>query len=276
MKYRSDIDGLRGLAVIVVLLFHAGFSVSGGFIGVDIFFVISGFLITGILLNAAEKNKLSVIDFYKRRIIRLYPALCLTLILTLVAGFLIFDPNLFSELAKSSLFAVASISNIYFRLDGGYFGLSSDLKPLLHTWSLGVEQQFYIIWPFVILIGMHFGRRFLFVLLLIITLASLALSQHYVSMSSAGSYFYMPMRMFELSLGGLLSFSKSKNSNETASDIFCAFGIFLIIYSAMKFSDITPFPGINALIPCAGAMLCIYYGNARYLGKILNNRVMVF
>ncbi|CQJ56560.1 acyltransferase family protein [Yersinia intermedia] len=276
MKYRSDIDGLRGLAVIVVLLFHVGFSVSGGFIGVDIFFVISGFLITGILLNAAEKNNLSVIDFYKRRIIRLYPALCLTLILTLVAGFLIFDPNLFSELAKSSLFAVASISNIYFRLDGGYFGLSSDLKPLLHTWSLGVEQQFYIIWPFVILIGMHFGRRFLFVLLLIITLVSLALSQHYVSMSSAGSYFYMPMRMFELSLGGLLSFSKSKNSNETDSNILCAFGILLIIYSAMKFSDLTPFPGINALIPCAGAMLCIYYGNAQYLGKILNNRVMVF
>ncbi|WP_186370149.1 acyltransferase family protein [Yersinia bercovieri] len=276
MKYRTDIDGLRGLAVIMVLLFHTGFSVSGGFIGVDVFFVISGFLITGILLNSAEKKKLSVIDFYKRRIIRLYPALCLTLILTLTAGFLIFDPNLLSELAKSALFAVASISNIYFRLDGGYFGLSSDLKPLLHTWSLGVEQQFYIVWPFVILIGVHFGRKFLFASLIMITLASLALSQYYVSMSSASSYFYMPMRMFELSLGGLLVFSKPKNNNETASNALCALGILLIIYSAIQFSELTPFPGINALIPCAGAMLCLYYGNAKYSGKALNNRVMAF
>lgn len=276
MKYRSDIDGLRGLAVIVVLLFHAGFGVSGGFIGVDVFFVISGFLITGILLNAAEKKKLNVIEFYKRRIVRLYPALCLTLILTLTAGFLIFDPNLLYELAKSALFAVASISNIYFRLDGGYFGLSSDLKPLLHTWSLGVEQQFYIAWPFVILIGVHFGRKFLFASLVIITLASLALSQYYVSMSSAGSYFYMPMRMFELSLGGLLVFSKSKNNNKISSNVFFVLGILLVIYSAIKFSDITPFPGINALVPCVGAMLCIYYGNSNYSGKLLNNKVMVF
>ncbi|HEI6964520.1 TPA: acyltransferase [Yersinia enterocolitica] len=276
MKYRTDIDGLRGLAVIMVLLFHTGFSVSGGFIGVDVFFVISGFLITGILLNAAEKKKLNVIEFYKRRIIRLYPALCLTIILTLTAGFLIFDPEPLSELAKSALFAVTSISNIYFKSNGGYFGLSSDLKPLLHTWSLGVEQQFYLLWPFVILTGVHFGRKFLFISLLIITLASLALSQYYVSMSSPRGYFYMPMRMFELSLGGLLVFSKSKNNNVTASNILCAVGILLIIYSAVQFSELTPFPGINALIPCAGAMLCLYYGNSKYSGKVLNNRIMVF
>lgn len=276
MKYRTDIDGLRGLAVIAVLLFHVGFFVPGGFIGVDVFFVISGFLITGILLSSAENNQLNIFDFYKRRVVRLYPALCVTLLLTLLAGYLILEPNLLIDLAKSAVRAAVSTSNFYFSKNGGYFAANSDFKPLLHTWSLGVEQQFYIIWPFIIFYGMKKGRNTLFAALSLITIVSLILSQHAVTQGSDGAYFKTQFRVFELSLGGLLAFITSRKTSPLVDELLCVLGLGLIISSIFVFDKQTPFPGINALLPCAGAMLCIYAGSARYSGILLRNKIIVF
>lgn len=276
MKYRTDIDGLRGLAVIAVLLFHAGLPVSGGFVGVDVFFVISGFLITGILVHSAENKKLNVIDFYKRRIIRLYPALCATLILTMIAGFFIFDPSLLVEMSKSVPWAALSASNIYFFNDGGYFAASSDVKPLLHTWSLGVEQQFYLVWPFLIMIGTFFGRKTLSLILILVSIISVYLSQKYLSINSSASYFLTPMRVFELSIGGMLSLVNRECSSRISKEFLCASGIIIIVASSLLMNSESPFPGVAALIPCLGAALCIYAGSAKTSGYLLRNKVFVF
>ncbi|CNL16418.1 TPA: acyltransferase family protein [Yersinia enterocolitica] len=276
MDYRTDIDGLRGLAVLAVLLFHAGFGVSGGFIGVDVFFVISGFLITGILVNSIEKNRFNVIEFYKRRIVRLYPALCITLLLTLFVGFLIFDTQQLTYLAKSAVWAAASASNIYFSKGSGYFSLGTDLKPLLHTWSLGVEQQFYLIWPLVIFWGIRKGKNALIKALVVITIVSLCLSQYAVLQGKSGSYFYTQMRVFELALGGILVFIPKRKTSAVIDDILCVIGISLIITSAFLFNRTTLFPGVNALLPCLGALLCLYSGKAKYSGLLLRNKIIVF
>lgn len=276
MKYRTDIDGLRGLAVIAVLLFHAGLPVPGGFIGVDVFFVISGFLITGILVHSAENKKLSVIDFYKRRIIRLYPALCATLILTMLAGFLIFDPSMLIEMVRSATWAAFSASNIYFFNDGGYFAASSDVKPLLHTWSLGVEQQFYLVWPFVIMIGVFLGRKPLAIMLILISVVSVFLSQKYLSIDSSASYFLTPMRVFELSIGGVLALVKRDCNSNVCKEILCIIGIVIIVASSLMMNSESPFPGFMALIPCAGAALCIYSGSANLSGTLLRNKLLIF
>lgn len=158
--YQPDVDGLRTVAVMLVLLFHVGFSsISGGFVGVDIFFVISGYLITGILISGIEKGTYKYSTFIASRISRLYPTLLFILAMCLLLGFLIFTPNDYKELGISSLFSALSISNFHFMLGAGYFDTSSEVNPLLHTWSLSVEQQFYLIWPVVLFASTKLGRN---------------------------------------------------------------------------------------------------------------------
>jgi len=278
--YEPGVDGLRALAVIAVLFFHAGFQAfSGGYIGVDVFFVISGYLITGILLNSCIEGKFSFLRFMARRIARLYPALLLTLVLCLIAGFLLFSPDDYVALADSSVFALFSVSNFRFWLVSGYFDTSSETNPLLHTWSLGVEQQFYLIWPFVIYLVYRLNRVLLPWVLLVLGAASLALSQWYLSVDTSANYYLTPFRVFEFAIGGLMVFAVDYRKRHTPGvisyEIIMAVGIALLLYSIFVYDKTTTFPGLHALVPAIGAALCIYASPAKYLGTVFRNRAMV-
>ena len=159
MKYRKEIDGLRAVAVLPVILFHGGFSVfSGGYIGVDIFFVISGYLITSIILDEKTNNIFSIISFYERRARRILPALSIVLFFTTIAAFILMPANLLTSYSKS-LFSVATFSsNVFFFLTSGYFSTAADEKPLLHTWSLAVEEQYYIFFPIIVSALWYLGK----------------------------------------------------------------------------------------------------------------------
>src|SRR5215467_1644528 len=161
LKYRADIDGLRAIAVLAVLLFHYGApGVTGGFVGVDIFFVISGYLITRLLVGEIAGTGLSLVDFYSRRIRRILPALYLILLVSLVAGWWFLMPGDYADLGKSAAYAAAGLGNLYFYEHTGYFDRAAEFQPLLHLWSLGIEEQFYLVWPALLaLIMWATGRR---------------------------------------------------------------------------------------------------------------------
>ncbi|HUG58068.1 MAG TPA: acyltransferase family protein [Candidimonas sp.] len=276
--YRPELDGLRSVAVISVLLFHAGFApFSGGFIGVDVFFVISGYLITQIIYTDCERGKFRFLPFMARRIARLYPALIAALLLTMVAGFVLFDPAQYRTLATSTVSAFFSASNFWFWQVAGYFDTSSELNPLLHTWSLGVEQQFYLVWPLLIYGAWRWRHGHLPQILLLAGLLSLAASQWFTVVDPSANYYLMPFRMFEFAAGGLLPWLERRGRpSNTVQEGLLGVGLFLLLYSVLSFDKNTVFPGINALLPVVGAALCIYAGGARYLGMVLRNRVAVF
>lgn len=276
-QYRPDIDGLRAIAVLLVLIFHAGFDeISGGFVGVDVFFVISGYLITGILYRDISNHRFNFFEFMERRISRLYPALVTTLVISITLGFLIFSPQNYKTLAESSLSAFYSVSNIFFWKSAGYFDESSVTNPLLHTWSLAVEQQFYIFWPFVILVAYKTSSKNIPLFILLIGLISLLASQAMTSIEPSANYFLTPFRVFEFVAGGLLVWAERySNKIEKYHDLTLMLGLGAIIFSGLTFSSSTPFPGFNALIPAVGAMLCISSKNAKYTGMVLRNKAMV-
>ncbi|WP_089536776.1 acyltransferase family protein [Escherichia coli] len=275
--YQPDVDGLRTVAVLLVLLFHVGFSsISGGFVGVDIFFVISGYLITGILVSGMEKGTYKYTTFISSRISRLYPTLLTILIICLIFGFLIFTPNDYKELGISSLYSALSISNFHFMLGAGYFDTSSEVNPLLHTWSLSVEQQFYLIWPLIIFAAMKSGRKLAVSLIVIAGVMSLFASQMMTKINPTQNYFMMPYRIFEFAVGGILFFiPNDKARNKLISTILFLIGVALIFYSAFNFDKSTPFPGLNAMIPVIGSCLCILFSKHTPAGYLLRNKLFV-
>ncbi|MDT8923749.1 acyltransferase family protein [Pseudomonas taiwanensis] len=275
LAYRPDIDGLRAVAVILVLLFHFDLGVRGGFIGVDVFFVISGYLITEVIRNGIIAGKFTFHDFYVRRLLRLHPALLVTLAATLGAGFLIMDPASFSDLASSAKYATFSASNFYFWLNQNYFDASAQTKPLLHTWSLAAEWQFYLAWPFIVWTAMKISDRALPVLLLAMAAASLAASQWMLGKDSSAAYFMMPFRVFELAIGALLVFAPAKRLSGRTESMVAVSGIISIIASSFWLTDQTPFPGLAALLPCLGAAACIYSGQSK-AAALLRSKPMVF
>ncbi|MBU3630086.1 acyltransferase family protein [Polynucleobacter sp. AP-Melu-500A-A1] len=261
INYRQDIEALRGFAVLSVLLFHAGFDLfQGGFLGVDIFFVISGYLITKTLIDEQLKNNnINYISFFIRRARRIFPALIFTLFLSTLLAIIFFSTSLLSQYGNSLIFASLSASNIYFYTQSGYFDASSYVKPLLHTWSLGVEEQFYLLWP--IFMGMVLSFRsklkdLLPFLILAIGLLSLLGAQYMISKSQAASFFIMPFRVFEFALGGLL-YWVNLDKFKKLSNLLFIFALALLIYSIFFFNEKMLFPGFNALVPCMGAALFI-------------------
>ncbi len=277
-SYRPEVDGLRSFAVISVLLFHAGFApFAGGFVGVDVFFVISGYLITQIIHSDCERGTFRLLPFMARRVVRLYPALIATLLLVMVAGFVFFDPTQYRTLAASTVASFFSASNVVFWQVAGYFDTSSELNPLLHTWSLGVEQQFYLIWPLIIYGVWRWRPARLPWGILLAGVVSLAASQWFTVLDPSANYFLMPFRMFEFAAGGLLPWLERRimPANRVQEGLL-ATGLLLLVYSVLAFDSNTVFPGVNALVPVVGAALCIYAGRARYLGVLLRNRVAVF
>lgn len=273
-SYRPDIDGLRAIAVILVLLFHFDLGVPGGFIGVDVFFVISGYLITEVIKNAISSGRFSFGDFYIRRLLRLHPALIATVAMTMLAGFLIMDPASFSSLAASAKYSLLSASNFYFWLNQGYFDAAAQTQPLLHTWSLAAEWQFYLVWPFVVWGALKVSPRFLLCLLALMTAVSLAASETMLRYDSSAAYYMMPFRVFELSIGAMLVFVSGHRAGVKTESAIVVAGLAAIIGSAFALESSSPFPGILALVPCLGAAACIYSGRSR-AANILRTRPMV-
>ncbi len=278
-NYRPEIDGLRAFAVLAVVLYHFGFeTLSGGFVGVDIFFVISGYLITNLLVIELEENgSVNYREFYVRRIRRIIPALFFTLLIVSVAAILLFSPQRLMEYGASLLYSVLSVSNIHFFFGSGYFDSSAEVKPLLHTWSLGVEEQFYIIWPVMLAFFAATTIRYA-TAFIIVGVVSFVLVELFIKAAPSAVFYLMPFRMFEFAIGALLVCADtSKLKSRSLANTLFFIGLGLISFSILSFDKNTQFPGLNALLPCLGAALCIYSADkAPTLGALLTNRVCVF
>jgi peptidoglycan/LPS O-acetylase OafA/YrhL len=282
IPYRAAIDGLRALAVVPVVLFHAGFSwFSGGYVGVDVFFVISGYLITTIILREQSAGVFSLAHFYERRVRRILPALFVVLIACLIPAWLWLVPaqlrNFSTATAAVSVFA----SNFVFWTLGGYFGTRAEENPLIHTWSLAVEEQYYMLFPLLVIALWPFGIRVLGCAVFAIALLSISLSQYGLQIDPIGTFFLTPTRGWELLIGSLLAFFSyrtplSTRVGRTANQILATLGLALIVGSALTFDKTTPFPGVHALIPTTGAALIIGFGATdTFVARMLSLRLVV-
>lgn len=262
--YRNDIDSLRALAVIPVVFFHAEFSfISGGFIGVDIFFVISGFLITGILLREIRNGSYSLLNFYDRRIRRILPALMVVVVTTLAFGWLILKPEEVDSLAKSAIASIGFSSNIWFwRSSLEYFGPNVSLAPLLHTWSLSVEEQFYILFPLLVLVAHRFGPKYLGRIVLASTLISFLLACFFVYVKPSATFYLLPTRAWELGMGALLAIYSQRISHfvDDFREALSILGLALVLIPMFLYSKLITFPGLFALAPCMGAFIILAIG----------------
>ncbi|MEL6947931.1 MAG: acyltransferase family protein [Pseudomonadota bacterium] len=257
--YRDDITGLRAVAVIGVLLFHWKLSwFEGGFTGVDVFFTISGFLITGVIVKQHQTGSFSFWNFYARRARRLFPALFTTVLVTVAASYLIFQPILASDTAMSAVAALFSVSNILFWYEAGYFATDSDLKPLLHTWSLGVEEQFYLFWPVALVAVLSLGRRYLVPFLIAMVVVWTAVAEYVVWTNASAAFFLTPFRIGQFALGGLCWWLLSRMALPRLVSTLCAaLGLAMIVLSFFLFDGKTPFPGLTSLLPCLGTALVL-------------------
>ncbi len=266
--YYKHIDGLRALAVISVFLCHLDFTLfKGGFVGVDVFFVISGFLITNIITQQLDSASFNFLNFYARRVQRIFPALFFTLFLSLVAGILLLNAASFIVFGKSLAFAALSVSNIFFKNQAGYFDVFSQSNPLLHTWSLGVEEQFYIFFPLVLFLGCKFLRKKLVTIALFFTI-SFGLNLYYQNTESIALYYLAQYRAFEFCIGAFVVFLLKYELNFIFKEILCFLGLGLILTAIFTYSSEIVFPSYNALMPCIGAALVIYAGAAKYAGYL--------
>lgn len=281
MRYRAEIDGLRAVAVIPVILFHAGFNVfSGGFAGVDIFFVISGYLITTIILSELKDGKFRITTFYERRARRILPALFVVLAACLPAAWLWLLPWDMQNFSQSLTAVAGFYSNIQFWKMSGYFESAAELRPLLHTWSLAVEEQYYLFFPIFLILAWRLGRRFIVALLIIAGGVSLALAQWASSANPEAGFYLLPTRGWELLIGAFVAFYYAWESRPVLSDtqnqILSAIGFGLLLVSLFLFDKHTPFPSLYTLVPTIGAGLIILSATqATLVGKLLGNRVFV-
>jgi peptidoglycan/LPS O-acetylase OafA/YrhL len=278
LKYQPEIDGLRGLAVVLVILFHAGFApFAGGFIGVDIFFVISGYLITGIICTDAAHGRFSLVDFYERRIRRIVPALLVTLIGCLLAGFVLFLPNQLTALGNIVFATAGMASNFSFLPNQGYFSKHTALEPLLHGWSLAVEGQFYLLLPLFMWAVIKLRWR-PFPVISLIFVASLMLSQMAVGRYPNFAFYMLPARGWELLLGAMLATGPTLSiRSQPVRDLLALAGLSLILVPVFSYDGATPFPGIAALPPCIGTALLlasIANGGGR-ITRLFANRAVV-
>lgn len=276
-QYRADIDGLRAVAVLSVLFFHVGFPhFSGGWVGVDVFFVISGFLITRLISDDVASGTFSFPGFYARRARRLFASFIVTVAASFIAGSLVFDPVYRQHFAGEIVYALVAASNFFYWLDGGYFGLAEQYKPLLHTWSLGVEEQFYLLWPLTLVLVLARFRRLLWPLLIVSSLLSLGLAEYfYYAGNERAVFFLLPARIFEFGIGAMLVWLiHHQPRNQYLLDATLVLGLALIFVAVFGFTTRTPFPTAYALIPCLGSALAIFGGSSANLAWLLGNPLM--
>ncbi|WP_299844540.1 acyltransferase family protein [uncultured Roseovarius sp.] len=263
MKYRAEIDGLRAVAVLPVIFFHAGFApFSGGFVGVDVFFVISGYLITSLILEELKTGRFSIAGFYDRRARRILPALFFVVACTIpIAWFTLLPKDLtdfFHSVMAVSLFS----SNFLFWFQSGYFDTGAELKPLLHTWSLAVEEQFYIIFPLLLMALWRFGRKVLIWVLVVLFVISASLAEWGAHNYPSATFFLLHARGWELLIGAFAAFYLQGGGQirpGVISNILSALGLLLIFYAVVDYNERTPFPSVYALVPTVGTVLVILF-----------------
>lgn len=279
MNYRAEIDGLRAIAVGPVILYHAGVSAfSGGFVGVDVFFVISGYLITALLLKDMEAGRFSLLDFYERRARRLLPALFVVLAVSTAVAWVTLMPKDMQDFSQSLWATALFSSNILFWREAGYFDTASELKPLLHTWSLAVEEQFYILFP-PVLYALWRGRRVPVIAVLGLGFViSLGLAQWGAFHKPSSAFFLLPTRAWELLLGAFCALYLRDRAQPTGPlpHGLALLGLGAIVASVLIYDSTTPFPGVYALLPTGGAALIILFATrGTWVHRLLSLRAVV-
>lgn len=284
LSYRPEIDGLRAIAILPVVLYHAGLAaVSGGFVGVDVFFVISGYLITSIILAERRAGRFSLTNFYARRIRRIFPALFVMMAACYPVAFAVMGPVGMAEFAGSVTAATVFLANAFFYDISGYFATAAEVKPLLHTWSLAVEEQFYLVFPALVLLTWRMGARRQVMLFAVLAVLSLTLAQWDIAQGKADRAFFMlQTRLWELMAGALAAWwlASPRGAALRAGGRLrhgAIVGLALILFAVIGYDGETRFPGIAALPPVLGAVLVILCATQHSLaGRLLSLRPMVF
>jgi len=276
LKYRPEIDGLRALAVVPVILFHAGFELfSGGFVGVDVFFVISGYLITTILIEEIENNRFNLINFYERRARRILPALFFMMLICFPFAWMWMLPSEMRDFSRSIVAVSLFSSNFLFWQESGYFAAAGATKPLLHTWSLAIEEQYYVLFPIFLLLAWRFGKNKVFWMTVVFAAISLALSEWGWRNQPTANFYLAPTRIWELLAGSIATFIVQKRGVQS-NNFLSLIGLAAIVFSIFAYDENTPFPSIYASVPVTGVVLLILFGNKNTLvGKLLSTRYLV-
>jgi peptidoglycan/LPS O-acetylase OafA/YrhL len=285
-KYRPDIDGLRAIAILSVIIFHAfPDKLKGGFIGVDIFFVISGYLISSIIFENIDRSSFRFAQFYGRRIKRIFPALTLVLLSCLVFGWFGLLGDEYKQLGKHAAAGAGFVSNFFFWQEIGYFNNAAETKPLLHLWSLAIEEQFYIFWP--LLVWLTWKRKTLFLILFVsLLLGSLAYNVYLARLDPTATFYSPATRIWELLVGVLLAYINTQPRAGTANpwnfsgsmrQTASALGVMLLAIAFFKIDKDRPFPGTWAILPVLGSFLLIFAGPTAWFNRfVLSNRLLVW
>jgi peptidoglycan/LPS O-acetylase OafA/YrhL len=280
-KHRKEVDGLRSIAVLAVILYHANFSFfSGGYIGVDVFFVISGYLISSIIYKEILNDEFRFLSFYERRIRRIFPMIFTLLFITIPIAYILYSPQELRNFFQSVFSTVTYSSNIYFWKKTGYFSQTIDSLPLIHTWSLALEEQYYIIFPILFVLTAKIGKWFINISFAALSIVSIILCFWFFQ-DDEMNFFFMPMRAWELLAGAGLSLQRKEYFNNSIKkgliyDVLSIVGLVLILFSASYFNNNTIYPGPLTLLPIIGTVLLIYSMNSETIvGKILSNRFIV-
>lgn len=278
-NYHREIDGLRAVSVVAILLFHLEVAkFSGGFIGVDVFFVISGFLITRIIVSSLETGRFSFKDFYIRRSARILPALVATVGLVLPVAMYLQQPAALVHTAQEGVFALLSLSNFFYWTESSYWAPAAEHYVLLHTWSLGVEEQFYLVYP-LLLAFVHriAGVRGLTLLLFGLAILGTAANEAVLRVDRPAAFFFTPLRFYEFAFGGLVAMLPGFTALQRSSRMSGAtttVGLMLILFACVKFNGFLPLPGILVLVPVLGAMLVLLAGPSPVARIVLMNPIM--
>ncbi|HEV3272309.1 MAG TPA: acyltransferase family protein [Candidatus Methylacidiphilales bacterium] len=279
LKYRPDIDGLRALAVLAVVFFHADLGVTGGYAGVDVFFVISGYLISGLILKEIENGEFSLLNFWIRRIRRLLPAFVLLVFACVAVGWFLLLPFEFKELGQSILAQTVLAANFYYYSHTGYFDQPAETLPLLHTWSLAVEEQFYLLFPFFLLALKGFSRRRLILITAALCVLSLGLCVYCSYFYPSANFYLLPTRAWELLIGALPAIAgMQKPLPRWMAESASWAGLFAILFAVFHYDSETRFPGTAAILPCAGAAVLMWANSLSLTsaGKLLASPPLVF
>jgi peptidoglycan/LPS O-acetylase OafA/YrhL len=277
IQYRREIDGLRAVAVLPVILFHGGFHpFTGGYVGVDVFFVISGYLITSILIRELQQGTFSILHFYERRARRILPALFVVMLACLPFAYAWMVPSQFISFAQSLVSVVLFVSNIFFWYQGeAYFAAEAELQPLLHTWSLAVEEQYYLLFPVFLLLVWRFGRQPVFWSVVAIAAISLVMAEWGSRNAPSASFYLAPSRAWELLAGSICAFL-AVGRPQRSSNMLSAIGLALIVYAILWFDADTPFPGLYALVPVIGtALIILFAARETWVARLLSTRAFV-